>query len=132
MPPRELARVLAAGRVAIGAGLLVAPRLSLGMWIGRDAAAGGVAAAARALGIREVVLGSLALHLADSAPAGPRLLRALAVCDGVDALATLAARSTLPAPSRALILAMAGGAAAGQLWAAAQLDGAAPRDDQIP
>jgi len=131
---RDLARALAAGRVAIGAGLLVAPRLLLGLWIGRAAAAGAVAAPARALGIREVLLGSIALHVADVPRGGPAVLRALAVCDGVDLLATLALRRSLPGPGRTLIAAMAGAAAAGQLWAAARLDQPLPGgpSDQIP
>jgi hypothetical protein len=127
MAARDVARALAAGRVAIGAGLLVAPRLSLGVWIGREAAAGAVAAPARALGIREVVLGGLTLHVVDRPRVAARMLRALAVCDAVDLLATLAARRSLSPVAVAAISAMALPAAAGQLWAAAQLD-AAPDD----
>ena len=127
MAARDVARALAAGRVAIGAGLLVAPRLSLGVWIGREAAAGAVAAPARALGIREVVLGGLALHVVDRPAVAARMLRTLALCDAVDLLATLAARRSLPPQGRALVIAMAGAAAAGQLWAAAQLLAATPQ-----
>ena len=128
MAPRDLARVLAGGRVAIGAALLVAPRLSLAVWLGRDAAAGAVSAPARALGIREIVLGGLALHVADRPRVAARMLRALAVCDAVDVLATLAVRRSLPPASAAAISAMALPAAAGQLWIAAQLDAAAADD----
>ena len=95
MAARDVARALAAGRVAIGAALLVVPRLSHGGWIGREAAAGAVAAPARALGIREVVLGGLALHVVDRPRVAGRMLRALAVCDAVDRLATVAARRSL-------------------------------------
>jgi len=121
---RDLARVMAAGRVAIGVALLVAPRLSLGVWIGREAAAGPMAAPGRALGIREVVLGGLTLHVVDRPRVGARMLRALAVCDAVDLLATLAARRSLSPVAVTAISAMALPAAAGQLWAAAQLDAA--------
>ncbi len=122
MRARDVARVMAAGRVAIGAALLVAPRLTLGMWIGRDAAAGSVSAPARALGIREVMLGTMALHVVDEPGVGAGLLRTLAACDAVDLFATLAPRGALPPAGRALIVALAGAGAAGQLWAAAQLD----------
>lgn len=132
MSARDLARVLAAGRVAIGAGLLVAPRLSLAVWIGRDAAAGAVSAPGRALGIREVVLGGLALHVADRPRVGARMLRALALCDAVDALATLAVRRSLAPASVAAISAIALPAAAAQLWVAAQLDAAAADDAPAP
>ena len=122
MRARDAARLLAAGRVAIGAALLVAPRLSLGVWIGRDAAAGAVSAPARALGIREVMLGTMALHVVDEPDVGSGLLRTLAVCDAVDLLATVAVRRSLPPAGVATIAAMAATAAAGQLWAAARLD----------
>jgi hypothetical protein len=125
--PRDVARVLAAGRVAIGLGLLAAPRLSLGLWIGRDA---GVASApvGRALGIREVVLGAMALHTLDRPQVARRWLRTLAVCDAVDVVATLAARPALPLHGRTLIGAMASAGTAGQLWAAARLPDAPPDD----
>ena len=132
MSARDLARVVCAGRVAVGAGLLVAPRLSLGVWIGRAAASGAAAAPARALGIREVVLGGLALHVVDRPRVGGRMLRALTVCDAVDLLATLAVRRALSPAAVAAIAAMALSAAGSQLWAAAQLDAAAPPADQIP
>jgi hypothetical protein len=128
MAPREAARVLAAGRIAIGAGLLAAPRLTLGVWIGRDAAAGGVAALGRALGVREVVLGAVALHALDEPESGPRVLRMLAACDAVDAAATLAARRALPSGGLALVTAMASAGAAGQLWAAGRLAASRQRD----
>lgn len=118
MAPRDVARVFAAGRIAIGAALLAAPRLSLGMWIGRDAAARGVAPVGRALGIREVVLGGMLLHTIDRPQAGARWLRAVAACDGADLIATLAAGRALPGHARPLIAGLAGAAAAGQLWAA--------------
>jgi hypothetical protein len=121
MSARELARVLAAGRLAIGAGLLAAPRLSLGMWLGRDAVAPAIAPVGRALGVREVVLGAMALHVVDRPRVGARLLLALSVCDAVDLLATVAAGRALPAPGRVLIVAMAGAGAAGQTWAASRL-----------
>jgi len=126
MPARELARVFAAGRIAIGAALLVAPRLSLGIWIGRDAAAGATAPVARALGVREVVLGAMALHTLDRPQVAARWLRALAACDAVDLAATIAAGRSLPVYGRVLIAAMAGTGAAGQLWVATQLDAAPP------
>ena len=127
MAPRDVARVLAAGRIAIGAGLLAAPRLSLGMWIGRDAGRTS-APVGRALGIREVVLGAMALHTLDRPQVARRWLRTLAACDGVDLVATLAAGRALPPYGRALIVAMASAGTAGQLWAAGRLPDA-PRDD---
>ncbi len=124
MGARDLARVFAAGRIAIGAGLLLAPRLTLGMWIGRPAADGATAPVARALGVREVVLGAMALHTLDRPQVAARWLRALAACDAVDLAATVAARRSLPLPGRVLVTALASTGAAGQLWVAAQLEAA--------
>jgi hypothetical protein len=129
MSPRDLARVMAAGRITIGAGLLAAPRLSLGMWLGREAATPSIAPVGRALGVREVMLGAMALHTLDRPQVARRWLRTLAACDGVDLVATLAAGRALPPYGRALIVAMASAGTAGQLWAAGRLpDAAAPRD----
>lgn len=124
--------MLAAGRIAIGAGLLAAPRLSLGMWIGRQAALPGVAPVGRALGVREVVLGGMLLHTIDRPQAGARWLRAVAACDGIDFAATLAAGRALPRYGRPLIVAMAGAAAAGQLWAARELAAAEAQAGRAP
>ena len=125
MSPRDAARVLAAGRIAIGAGLLAAPRLTLGMWLGRSAADRAVAPVGRALGAREVLLGAMALHTLDRPQVAARWLRMLAACDAVDLAATLAAGRALPAPGRVLVAAMAGAGAGGQLWAAQELQSAA-------
>jgi hypothetical protein len=125
---RDLARVLAAGRIAIGAALLAAPRLSLAMWIGREAAARAVAPVGRALGVREVVLGAMLLHTIDRPLAGPRWLRTVAICDAVDLVATMAAGRALPSYARPLIAAMAAPATAGQLWAARELATARPQE----
>ena len=125
MAPRDLARVMAAGRIAVGAGLLVAPRLTLGMWLGRSSAAdGAIAPVGRALGAREVLLGAMALHALDRPQVAARWLRMLAACDAVDLAATLTAGRALPAPGRALVTVLAGAGAAGQVWAAGQLSSA--------
>jgi hypothetical protein len=117
MRARDVARVLAFGRLAIGAGLLAAPRLTTGMWLGRDAATPALAPLGRALGAREVVLGGMVLHVLDRPDVARRWLRALAACDAVDLAATVAARRSLPGPGVLLVGALAGAGVAGQLWA---------------
>ena len=121
MPPRDVARVLAAGRIAIGAGLVVAPRLTLATWIGRAAAGRATAPVGRALGVREIVLGGMALHTLDHPQVGVRWLRTLAACDASDLVATLVARRALPAPARLFVGALAATGAVGQAWAAQRL-----------
>jgi hypothetical protein len=125
---RDVARVLAAGRLAIGVGLLTAPRLSLAMWLGRDAADRTVAPVGRALGAREVVLGAILLHTLDRPQIAVRWMRTLAACDAVDLGATVAAGRALPPAGRALIVAMASAGTAGHLWAAGRLAAAQPSD----
>jgi hypothetical protein len=126
---RDVARVLAAGRVAIGAVLLAAPQRSLGVWLGRRTADRAVAPVGRALGAREVVLGAMLLHTLDRPPIAVRWLRTLAACDAVDLGATVVAGRALPPAGRVLIVAMASAGTAGQLWAAGRLAAVPSPDD---
>ena len=109
------ARALGLGRVAIGAMLLVAPARAGRPWLGDVADAPGGVVALRALGIRDLILGAIALHTADHPQVGPRWQRTLAIADGVDFAATLAARSSLPARGSALVLAMAAAGSIGSV-----------------
>ncbi|MDQ3741665.1 MAG: hypothetical protein M3389_12065, partial [Actinomycetota bacterium] len=62
MSPRDAARALAFGRIAIGAACVVAPRSAGAMWIGADALRPGTTVFTRALGARDVLLGGMILH----------------------------------------------------------------------
>jgi hypothetical protein len=128
LSPRDVARILAAGRVAIGLGLLTAPQRSLGIWLGRRRADRAVAAVGRARGARAVVLGAILLHTLDRPQIAVRWMRTLAACDAADLGATLAAGRALPPVGRALIAAMASAGTAGHLWAAGRLAAAPPPD----
>jgi hypothetical protein len=106
------ARGLALGRVALGAGLVLAPARLGRPWIGAVADRPGGQVVLRALGARDVLLGAIVLHLAGRGPAGARAVQAAAVADAADFVATLAARRELPALGSAGVLALAGAAAA--------------------
>jgi hypothetical protein len=98
-PVLQLARALGASRVAFGAGIIVAPRLTAAVWIGPQRAARPEATVlGRALGARDAALGAATLSAFTSKD--PSLIRAaMAACvlsDGTDLLATLAARRHLP------------------------------------
>lgn len=121
MSPRTVARAIGAGRVAFGVAMLVAPRAVGRAWVGDDGDRPGASALVRALGVRDLVLGLLALHTLDHPQVGPRYQRTLAVCDAVDLLATLAVRDHLPPAAVAGTAAVAGGAVAGGLYADAKL-----------
>jgi hypothetical protein len=128
MSPREYARVLNVGRIALGLSLLLAPRLSARAWIGADAARPGTAAVARAHGIRDAVLGVIALQTIDDPLYGPRCQRLAGLCDAVDLGATVDARRSLP-PTGILVGLLAAVGLAGQLWVAAELAAAPPGAD---
>src|SRR4051794_18001042 len=116
MEPRDAARAYGAGRVVIGAALLLAPRRLGRVWLGASGAtpAGGVAL--RALGVRDLVLGAIALHTLDHPDVAARWQRTCAAVDAVDFAATAAARRALPPVGSALVMAMAAAGAATGAW----------------
>jgi hypothetical protein len=117
---RDAARQYAAGRVALGAGLLLAPGVIGRPWLGAAALEPGGRVALRALGVRDLIIGAIAVHTVDHPEVAPRWQRACALADGVDLAATLAARPSLPPVGSALVAAMAAaGTAAGLLLAEA-------------
>lgn len=106
---------LAFGRIAVGAGLVVAPGLLLRPWIGADAASPGTRLLARAMGGRDIALG-IGLLLAARHEAPVRgWLEAGILADATDAAAALVALRRLP-KGRAVLMALAGvgGALAGR------------------
>jgi hypothetical protein len=116
-----VARGIAAGRVALGAGLLVAPGPMGRPWVGAVADRPGGHVALRALGARDLLLGAITLHLVGRGPAGARAVQACAAADVVDFAATAAARRDLPLPSAAGVMALAGGSALAGALAARSL-----------
>jgi hypothetical protein len=110
--PRKGARALAIGRAAFGAALLIVPEKVAKGWLGEYAKRPAVHALVRSIGVRDVVLGMIALHTLDHPEVGPRWQATCAVVDTVDLLATGAARADLPAAGVAGTAVGAGGAAA--------------------
>jgi hypothetical protein len=105
--PRDLALLNARGRMAIGAALLVAPRLIGPMWIGDDGNRPAVKLLARALGVRDLVVGlGTAVALDRGAPVRG-WLEGAAVADTVDFAATLAAGDSIPQNGRRGVLLVA-------------------------
>jgi hypothetical protein len=111
--PRRGALLLAAGRAALGAAVLLAPEAVTSRWLGRaNAELPIVGDLARSLGVRDVGLGLAVLATLDDPVAGPRIQAACAVADAVDAAATLAARRALPRTGVVGTVAVAAAAAA--------------------
>jgi len=99
--PRTLSTLVAAGRVGIGAAMLVAPARFGRPWLGAPAETGGGAVAVRALGARDLALGALSTASLSGRLGSPAtaatLVAAGGACDLVDGVALLAARKELPA-----------------------------------
>jgi hypothetical protein len=119
--PRQGARALAAGRVALGAGLLLAPGPVARGWLGELADRPAVQSVLRGFGVRDMVIGMIAMHTLENPQVGPRWQRTCAACDAVDALAALAAARDLPRRGTLAVAVLGGGAAAAGLWLAGQL-----------
>jgi hypothetical protein len=122
---RDAARTIALGRIAIGAALVVAPRLTARTWIGADARLPGATVLARGLGARDILLGGMVLHTIDHPEVAPRWLAATAACDAADFAAGAAVRDELPGARGLLGMAVAGGAAVAGLALSRAI---APRD----
>jgi hypothetical protein len=104
---RQIARWLACGRIAVGAGMTVLPGRAGGTWFGAASRQPIVKTAVRALGVRDALIGVGTLRaLEEGEPVRPWLL-AGALADGVDAVATVVAYRHLPKRRRFLVLAIA-------------------------
>jgi hypothetical protein len=105
---RALALSNARGRMAIGAALVLAPRLAGPMWIGGDADSRAVRVLARGLGARDLALGlGTAVALDRGAPVRG-WLEGAALADGVDLVATLLAGDSIPSSTRRSVALIAG------------------------
>lgn len=105
----DLARLLGAGRVAIGGILLVAPGTAAS-WAGSAAADPGAKMLTRAAGIRDLLLGALLLRALDQRAPVRTLLLCGAVADGVDLVATVTTFRHLPRRTRVVAVGAAAGA----------------------
>ena len=131
MNPREIARFLSVGRIAIGVGLITAPRLWAPIWVGRDGLSHSARLFARAVGARDVALGTGALlAMSHDAPVRGWLEGAM-LADLTDAVATFLERDEVPRFSRPLVYAIGGGAfLAGAAIAGSVDDDSGARADQ--
>jgi hypothetical protein len=111
---REIALWLARGRAVVGLTLMFAPGVLTQPWMGSRSAE--VKAMARVAGVRDLVLGVGAITNLKEQNQDAEWLGMGAVCDGVDALVSLAAPG-LPKRARVLSLGIAGLATGGLLLA---------------
>ena len=112
------ARVLAAGRVLIGATMLAAPDVAAAPWVGEDARTSGARVVVRALGARDAALGAGTLAAAGDRTQLRRWLVASTACDAADFLATLKGPRS---PARSVVLVVAAAATVVGIAAAASI-----------
>ena len=123
MDHRAVARINAVGRVAIGAALVAVPSLVTRSWVGEAGTTPGGKLLGRALGARDLVLGLGVIDaLGRGDPSAKTWIRASALADSADAVATALAYPHLPKRSRFGVLVLAAGAAAAGFVAAEHLD----------
>jgi len=95
--PRRGAWLLAAGRSLLGIAVLGAPEKVTERWLGEENSRLPVVGdLARSLGARDLALGLATLASIDDPVLGPRVQAACAMVDGVDTIATIIARKSLP------------------------------------
>jgi len=95
--PRQAARLIAAGRAALGVAILVAPERVTGTWLGRENVAQPlVSRLAQMMAARDLALGIASLGTLNDPVLGARVVTVAAVADTVDVIATYGARSVLP------------------------------------
>jgi hypothetical protein len=113
-----LARMLAAGRVLIGATLFAAPDLVATPWVGADARSAGARVIARSVGARDAALGLGTLAASGDTAQMRRWLLASSASDAADFVATLAGPRS---PARTLVLVFAAAGALSGVAAAASV-----------
>jgi hypothetical protein len=91
MDHRQALRFVAAGRIAIGAAMLAAPRRAAAGWMGPGAATASVGLLARAFGAREVALGVGTLKSLDAPGPSRGWVMAGVLADGLDAVSAVLA-----------------------------------------
>jgi len=119
---RTLTRAHALGRVALGAGLALAPRLTAGPWLGRDARRPAAQVPIRALGARDLAIGLGTVYAVAQGHGVRPWLGAGVIADATDLVATLRVRDRLPAAGVVTVALMAGGSVLLELWLGSQAD----------
>jgi hypothetical protein len=127
MEPRQAARMMSIGRVAIGAALMAAPGLATSTWIGKRGLTPGADVFARALGARDLGIGVAVLAALGGQGSLRVSLAAGVLADTTDLLATIAQRDGLPVTAVPLLLATAGPGMAIGAYALAGTDDGAPQ-----
>ena len=122
MLARTIAKQIAYGRIAIGAALLVKPGWVTSRWLGPVAQSPGGRVLAATFGARDLAVGAGAAYALHSGGAARPWLVAAIFADTADAVATFAARRSLPSPGAIGTVALAAVGATVGAWTASQLE----------
>jgi len=122
MDYRQLVRMIAAGRVVIGATLTLAPGFAGGQWVGEVAQRKDAKVMIRAMGVRDLALGAGALQALSSGDPVRSWVLMGALSDVIDFTATALALRQLGARRALPVLAVAATAATIGALSADQLD----------
>jgi len=121
MDASTLARLIALGRLGLGAGLTVAPGLVGRVWVGAGGASTGAKVIGAGLGARDVAIGAGLWRALERGEDASGWLLAGAAGDAADLVATLAARHSLPLLGRLGVPVIAASGAVLSVWAARQV-----------
>lgn len=123
LDPKDMARVLSFGRIAIGLGAVLAPRRFGKGWTGEEHEDDALSSmAVRGLGARDVALGVGTLLALESGGPVKGWVEAQALADASDTVSTLLNFGRLPKLRALVMLASAGGACYYGVKIAAELD----------
>ncbi len=111
MQDRDIARLLAWGRIAIGGALFLAPRTTARWWSGEEQPSFPTNMIVRGLGARDVILGAGTAAALESGGSAGTWLQACAAADASDAIGTISAFGDLPKGRAVLYLVAEVGAA---------------------
>ena len=112
MTARTLAGLQAAGRIVLGGGLVAAPSLLAGGWVGSVADKPGGRALATGLGARDLAIAAGTLAALRNGHGARPWVRAGMLADAADVVATLRARDGLPPVAVPAVAVLAGGSVA--------------------
>jgi len=120
--PKAVGKSIAAGRLLFGVAMMAAPKLVMAKWVGEsESERPAMDMITRSLGAREVLLGFIGLHVAERDGVNKRTWQSMAFLDATDLTVTLLRRQALPREAVPIMVGVAGGAVAAQLWAANEL-----------
>jgi hypothetical protein len=122
--PRDAIRDLGFGRVALGALMMLFPRLAGRMMLGPGGSDGFAPLLMRMTGARDVLIGAMVVHTSDNPQVSRRWAASAGAIDAVDFMAAVSARDRLPFAKRLAFYVVAGGSSVAHLALSQQITSA--------